>query len=557
MSAAVATAPHLVVVPVLLPMAAAALMLLMGGASRAKAIVSVLAAAAGLAVAGALLAGTLAGQSPGAIGVYLPSNWEVPFGIVLVADRLSTFMLAVTAIVGLAAVVFSLGRWDRAGPHFHSLVHVQLMGLNGAFLTADVFNLFVFFEIALAASYALLFHGSGRARVGAGLHYLAINLLASSFFLIGVAVLYGITGTLNMADMAAKLPQVPPGDRGLLHAGAAILGLAFLAKAAMWPLNSWLAPAYAAAAAPVAALFVLLTKLGIYSALRTWSLLLSGEAGEPEAFGGAALAWGGLATLAFGSLAMLGVQQLRRLAAYAVIVSSGTLLAALGFAHAPLAGAAIYYLAVSTLGTAALFLLAELVERSRTGAAAPSTPYDDEADARPVYVAALDPRGELASTDEVPVGRAIPGTLAFLGLSFAACALLIAGLPPLSGFLAKFAMLAAVLEAPSATMRAAGWTFFTLAIASGLAATVVLSRAGIRYFWAPQGRSLPAIRWVEGIPIAGLLAAAVALTVFAQPVIEYTREAAGGVFTPAPYVEAILSAKPLASPTKDRGATGR
>jgi len=549
MSAAAVSAPHLVVVPVLLPMAAAAAMLLMGGASRAKAAVSVLAAAVGLAVAFALLARTLAGGEPGAVGVYLPSNWDVPFGIVLVADRLSAFMLAVTAVVGLAAVVFALGHWDRAGPHFHSLVQVQLMGLNGAFLTADAFNLFVFFEIALAASYALLLYGSGRARVGAGLHYLAINLVASSFFLIGVAVLYGITGTLNLADMAAKLPQVPPGDRGLLHAGAAILGLAFLAKAAMWPLNSWLAPAYAAAAPPVAALFVLLTKLGIYAALRTWSLLLSTEPGEPEAFGGAAIAYGGLATLAFGSLAMIGVQQLRRLAAYAVIVSSGTLLAAIGFAHAPLAGAAIYYLAVSTLATAALFLLAELVERSRSGAALASTPYDDEADAAPVYVAGPEARGEVAS-DEAPVGQPIPGTMAFLGLSFVACALLIAGLPPLSGFLAKFALLAAVLEAPSATMRAEGWTFFTLAIASGLAATVVLSRAGVRYFWAPQGRSLPTVRWNEGLPIGGLLLAAVALTVFAQPVLEYTRSAARGLFAPAPYVEAIMSAKPVPGPAR-------
>ncbi|HUP98660.1 MAG TPA: monovalent cation/H+ antiporter subunit D [Usitatibacter sp.] len=536
--------PHLVIAPVLLPMAAAAVMLLMGGASRAKAAVSVLAAAAGLAVAVALCTRTIAGEGTDAIGVYLPSNWDVPFGIVLVVDRLSAFMLVIAAIVGLAAIVFSVARWDRAGPHFHSLAQLQLMGLNGAFLTADVFNLFVFFEIALAASYALLFHGSGRARVGAGLHYLAINLLASSFFLIGVAVLYGITGTLNMADIAAKLPQVPQADRGLLHAGAAILGLAFLAKAAMWPLNSWLAPAYTGAAPPVAALFVLLTKLGIYAALRTWSLLVSTEPGETEAFGGTALAYGGLATIAFGSLAMLGVQQLRRLAAYAVIVSSGTLLAAIGFAHAALAGAALLYLAVSTLGTAALFLLAELVERSRTGAPA-SIMFDEEADTRPIYVAALDPRGELPSTDEVPVGRAIPGTMAFLGLSFMACALLVAGLPPLSGFLAKFALLAALLEAPLPAMRAAGWTFFTFLIASGLLSTVVLSRAGIRYFWAPQGRSAPAVRWVEGIPIGALLAAAIALTVFAEPVLEYGRAAASSLFAPTSYVEAVLSARPV------------
>jgi multicomponent K+:H+ antiporter subunit D len=541
---AFASTPHLVMAPVLLPMAAAALMLVMGGASRAKAVVSVAAAVAGLAVAVALLARTAAGEA-GAIGVYLPSNWDVPFGIVLVVDRLSAFMLMLTGIVGLAAIVFAVARWDRAGPHFHSLAQVQLMGLNGAFLTADVFNLFVFFEIALAASFALLFHGSGRARTTAGLHYVAINLLASSLFLIGVAVLYGITGTLNMADIAAKLPQVPLADRGLLHAGAAILGLAFLAKAAMWPLNSWLVPAYTAAAAPVAALFVLLTKLGIYAALRTWSLLLFTEPGEAEAFGGAALVYGGLATIAFGSLAMLGAQQLRRLAAYGVIVSSGTLLCAIGFADAPLAGAALFYLAVSTVGTAALFLVAELVERSRTGTVATAAMRDEEADERPVYVAGGEASG--SEIDEAPVGRAIPGTMAFLGLSFMACALLVAGLPPLPGFLAKFAMLGAVLEAPA--MRAAGWTFFALTIASGLLSTVVLSRAGIRYFWAPKERGLPTVRWTEGMPIGALLLVAVMLTLFAQPVIAYTQAAANGIFAPAPYVDAILSAKPVPAPS--------
>jgi multicomponent K+:H+ antiporter subunit D len=197
------------------------------------------------------------------------------------------------------------------------------------------------------------------------------------------------------------------------------------------------------------------------------------------------------------------------------------------------------------------------VERSRTGATAASTPFDDEADASPVYVASLDPRGELAMSDEAPVGRAIPGTMAFLGLSFTACALLVAGLPPLSGFLAKFAMLAAVLDVSSPTMTAAGWTFFTFAIVSGLAATVVLSRAGIRYFWAPQGRGLPTVRWVEGLPVGALLLVALALTVFAQPVTLYTRAAAAALFSPSPYVEAILSAKPVPSPGKDRGAADR
>ncbi len=208
--------------------------------------------------------------------MYLPSNWNVPFGIVLVADRLAALMLVLTGVVALASLLFATARWHRAGVHFHALFQMQLMGVNGAFLTGDLFNLFVFFEVMLAASYGLLLHGSGRARVGAGLKYIAFNLLASSLFLIGVAMLYGITGTLNFADMAQRIPDIPATDRGLLHAGIAILGVAFLAKAAMWPLNFWLAPAYTAASAPVAALFVILTKVGIYAVLRLWTLLLSG-----------------------------------------------------------------------------------------------------------------------------------------------------------------------------------------------------------------------------------------------------------------------------------------
>src|SRR6185295_5681163 len=167
-------------------------------------------------------------------------------------DRLSALMLVLSGIVGLCSALFSIARWDRAGVHFHPLLQIQLMGLNGAFLTGDLFNLFVFFEVMLAASYGLLLHGSGWARVQAGLHYIAVNLLASSLFLVGLAMLYGILGTHSMADIAAKVPLVAAEDRGLLHVGAAILAVAFLTKAAIWPLNFWLVPAYAAASAPVA-----------------------------------------------------------------------------------------------------------------------------------------------------------------------------------------------------------------------------------------------------------------------------------------------------------------
>ena len=216
-----AAMPHLIVVPVVLPLITAALLLLMGGRRQWKALVNIASGVVGLLVAIALLDWVNAHGVPGAVGIYLPSNWDVPFGIVLAVDRLSALMLVLTSTVSLASVLFATARWDRAGGHYHALLQIQLMGVNGAFLTADVFNLFVFFEVMLAASYGLLLHGSGRPRVRAGLHYIAVNLLASSLFLIGVAVLYGITGTLNMADMAQKFPLIPPDDRSLLHAGVA------------------------------------------------------------------------------------------------------------------------------------------------------------------------------------------------------------------------------------------------------------------------------------------------------------------------------------------------
>ncbi|MEO8249832.1 MAG: proton-conducting transporter membrane subunit, partial [Burkholderiales bacterium] len=235
---------HLMIVPVVLPLIAAALMLLLGEKRRRiSALVNVLVCGVNLAVAIALLVwvnggatGAGAQEPANALGIYLPGNWPVPFGIVLVADRLSVAMVLLVALVALASVLFAVARWDRAGVHFHALFQIQLMGLNGAFLTADLFNLFVFFEVLLAASYGLALHGSGRARVAAGLHYVAVNLCASFLFLLAVAIIYRVTGTLGMADIAAKIPSVAPADLPLLHAGVALLAVAFLTKAAIWPL---------------------------------------------------------------------------------------------------------------------------------------------------------------------------------------------------------------------------------------------------------------------------------------------------------------------------------
>jgi multicomponent K+:H+ antiporter subunit D len=531
---------HGLVAPVLLPLATAALMLLLGeGRRRLKAVVNVLSTALGLAVAVALLLGVAQRDAPAAFSVYLPGNWPVPFGIVLVADRLSALMAVLTGCVGLASLLYALARWQLAGVYFHVLFQLQLMGLYGAFLTADLFNLFVFFEVLLAASYGLLLHGGGGERVRAGLHYIAINLVASLLFLIGVAVLYGVTGTLNMADIAQKLPAVPASDRGLLHAGAAILAIAFLAKAGLWPLNFWLPPAYAAASAPSAAVFAILTKVGVYAVLRLWTLCFPTDAGASAGFGGAALVWGGIATLAFGAVGMLASQQLARLAGYAVIASSGTLVATIGFDVPALSAGALFYLISSTLAGCALFLLVELLERSRQVEVGPQQ-LDDGNDALPAFLDAEPPAGtNLDDNEEALIGRAIPAALAFLGVAFTVCALVTAGLPPLSGFVAKLALLTALLEQPAP----ASWALFGLLILSGLFGATALMRVGVRHFWTAQDRPAPRLRVIETMPIAGLLAASVALVLHGEAAIAYTRAAADSLHAPRLYIDAVMGSR--------------
>jgi multicomponent K+:H+ antiporter subunit D len=345
-----------------------------------------------------------------------------------------------------------------------------------------------------------------------------------------------------MADIAQKLGDVPAADRALLHAGAAILGIAFLAKAALWPLNFWLTPAYDAASAPAAAMFALLTKVGVYAVLRLWTLFF--PAGSASAlFGADALVWGGLATLGFGALGVLASQRLGRLAGYSLIVSSGTLLAAIGFGRAAVTGGALYYLLSSTLAASALFLLIELIERSRQFD--PVLPGDEPIESRPFGLELPEAGINLDEQEQALIGQAIPAALAFLGICFTACSLLLAGLPPLSGFIAKFAILSALLD--GGAVPRAGWLLLGLLLASGLAALVALSRSGIRTFWAPQQRTPPRLRVIECLPIGLLLLACALLTVRAEPVLRYADMAARALHDPRDYIAAVLMARPHAA----------
>ena len=560
--------PHLIIAPVLLPVLTAALMLALGEQRRETlAGLNVGSCLVGLALS-ILLAWSVhhgaapasPGQTPGSIGtlgIYLPANWPTPFGIVLVLDRLSSAMLLLTSVMATAALIFAVARWDRIGVHFHPLFQIQLMGLNGAFLTGDLFNLFVFFEVLLAASYGLLLHGPGRQRVGAGLHYIAINLVASSFFLVGAAMLYGVTGTLNMADLAVRIPEVAAQDQAMLHAGVAILGMAFLTKAAVWPMGFWLVPAYSAAGAPVAALFSIMTKVGIYAILRLWSLGFSGEEGTLR-WGADWLVGGGLATVAFGLLGLLQARQLGRVTGFGVMVTSGTLLAAIGFNQPTVTGGALYYLLSSTMAAGAMFLLIELIDRSRLLES--EFPNPDDADPVPFFLDEIEPPRDtnLDEQQEALTGRVIPASTAFLGFSFLACTLLLTGTPPLSGFIGKFMMLSGLLsteEAGSALQEpvsTAAWVMLALVIAAGFAALVALSRTGIRMFWTPRDRPAAQLKVLECLPIGLLLTLCLLISFRAEPLARYLQAAASELKDPHGYVQAVHGVRPLPPPSVTR-----
>lgn len=530
---------HLPILPVAIPLMMGAAMLLFGDARRDVRLAlgaGSIAIQLGLAIVLLCLSsGYLASDWPDGVGVYLLGDWPAPFGIVVVVDRLSSIMLLLTAILGAAVWIYATARWDRSGVHFHPLFQFLLMGLNGAFLTGDLFNLFVFFEVLLAASYGLMLHGSGRVRVQAGLHYVAVNLLASFLLLIAIAIIYGVTGTLNMADLALRAGLLRGGDRQLFEAGAAILGVAFLIKAGAWPLNFWLPTSYANACPPVGAVFAIMTKVGIYSLLRIGSLLL--PTGAPAAFGGAWMFPLGMATLAFGAIGLLAAPQVERQAGYCIIISSGTLLAALGMPGVTLTGPALLYLITSVLTMGAFFMLLELISRTQSFGA----------DMLAVSLEAFDLEDpEPPDHSDDVVGVAIPAAMAFLGLAFIACALLVTGLPPLSGFVAKFSLLVAALETSSTdTPSVAAWSLVAGMLLSGLAGIIAFSRTGIRLFWSPDETITPRLRISEAGPVGALILACVALALWAGPVMHYLDDTAIYLDQPEAYINAVISQNPV------------
>mgnify|MGYP001171402084 CR=1 FL=1 len=498
---------HWIVAPVVLP-ALAGVAILLGARSslRKQRMLGALATASLLGIAIFLMSQTY----DGTVQVYALGAWPAPFGIVLVLDRLSAMMVLMTALVAFCSQVYAVAGSDARGANYHALFQFQLMGLCGAFLTGDLFNLFVFFEILLIASYALLLHGGGRDRVRAGLHYVIFNLVGSALFLIGVGTIYGITGTLNMADLAVKVGQIPESEAALLMSGALVLLVVFSIKAALLPLCFWLPLTYSSASAPVAALFAIMTKVGIYAIVRVYTMIFGAEAGIAADLTEPWLLPLAMLTLVVGTLGAVAGRRLRSMAAYLVIASVGTMLTAVALGNEASLGAAFYYMAHSTFVLAALFLLVDLIASQRGDA-----------------------------EDRLESARAVRQP-ALLGGLFLLVAVAIAGLPPLSGFIGKVLVLRSALATPPAV-----WVYSVI-LGTSLLTLIAMSRAGSMVFWKVgadrEGIAMVApAKGVRVTAVALLLGLVVAMTVFAGPVVAFTNALATQLLHPSEYIETVMS----------------
>lgn len=500
---------HLMVMPILIPlMAGAGLLLGFKASLPVQRLISL--GSCGLLVSLGIWAVLQAGH--GEHLLYNLGNWVGPYGIVLVLDRMSAIMLLLTACLSLIAALYACRGTDGEGSHFHALFQLQLTGINGAFLTGDLFNLFVFFEILLIASYALLLHGGGRARSRAGLHYVIINLVGSALFLLAVGTLYGLTGTLNMADLAVKIAAMPSTDQPLLTSAALLLLVVFGVKAALLPLLFWLPRAYSAASAPVAALFAIMTKVGIYAMLRVFHLVF-GQGDQPINLTLWEWLWPlALATLLLGAVGVLGSASLRTLTAYLVIVSVGILLAAIALPGQEMLSSALYYLLHSTCLTATFFLLADLIGKQRYRG------YDRFSQVSPLN------------------HRWLLGSVFFIG------AISITGLPPFSGFISKLWLIQSAMKHPS------GGLLWGVMLLAGLLTLIALSRVGSRWFWRPTTSVSSPLRLDKPsfTLICLMLSISLLLSLLAEPVIHYLELTAQQILSPQNYIEAVLHQAGLA-----------
>ncbi|MFV0333273.1 MAG: proton-conducting transporter membrane subunit, partial [Tropicimonas sp.] len=381
------------------------------------------------------------------------------------------------------------------------------------------FNLFVFFEVLLIASYGLMIHAGGGMRLRAGLQYVVMNLAGSTLFLFAMGTLYAVTGTLNMADMALRVREIAPGDQALLLTGAMMLLIVFGIKAAAFPVQFWLPGTYVNAPAPVAAFFAILTKVGIYAILRMYTLVFGADAAAIGDFFRELLLPAGSLTLIVGAIGVMGAKQLPRLASFAVLASMGTLLISLSIGTQAGLTATLYYLLHSTLAAAALFLVLDLVADSQG-----------------------------------PTIRAPGGLVAVL---YFIAAIAVAGMPPLSGFIGKLMVLDASRALPGAAL------IWATILTTSLLIIIGFAYRGSRYFWKPLDPDFanPDNLDADGNPVAAHpirplaitatclpIALLVLLSLGAGPVMQFMSDTAAQLLDTAGYIEAVLGPQGGAAP---------
>ena len=505
---------HWIILPVVLPALVAPLIgfvmrwdITLARAASVASTVLLMGIAIGLAV---LAAG-------GETHIYRLGNWPAPFGIVLVLDRLSALMILLTSVLALIVLIHAIATgWDNRGRHFHALFQFQLMGICGAFLTGDVFNLFVFFEVLLIASYGLMIHSGGKKRMQMGLQYVVMNLAGSTLFLFALGTLYASTGTLNIADLAVRIAEIPPEDAALVRVAAMLLVVVFAIKAALFPVQFWLPATYANAPAPVAALFAIMTKVGAYAILRVHTTAFGPGIPGTE---GMATTWlfpAAIITIAIGAFGVLGARRLMPLIGFSVVGSMGTLLVAVAVFSPTATSAALYYMVHSTFSAACLFLIADLVVSRRESDTLVAAP---------------------------PTGQ--NGLFAAL---FFAGAIAMAGMPPLSGFLGKLLVLDALRD-PSTMV----WAWSAILIGS-LLTIVGFARAGSILFWKstamtpdPDMVELEDVRppnpatALQVAPSMVAIAALAGLAAFAGPVSAYLQDTSNQLFDRDGYIAAVLA----------------
>lgn len=443
-------------------------------------------------------------------------NWPAPFGITLVVDLFSGIMLVLSGLVGLAVAVYATVQMDHARERFgyHTFTLVLLMGVNGAFITGDLFNLYVWFEVMLMASFVLLALGGERPQLEGAIKYVSLNFLSSALFLAAVGLLYGVAGTLNMADLALRLRAAPPG--GIVTVISMLFMTAFGIKAAMFPLFFWLPASYHTPPSPVSAVFAgLLTKVGVYALIRMFTLVFTQDAALTHGL----LLGGAVLTMITGVLGAAAQHEFRRILSFHIVSQIGYMVLGLGL-HTRLALAgSVFYLVHHILVKTNLFLVAGVVRR-------------------------LQGSYELHRTGGLYRGFPL------LALLFLIPAMSLAGLPPLSGFVAKLTLIVASVRAEEYAVAAA-------ALAVGLLTLFSMTKIWSECFWkpAPEGVSVPTPAGLSrgervGLlgPIAVLAVLTVAIGLAAGPLMTLALRTADQLLDPKAYLEAVLPAREGVSP---------